>query len=78
MINFFGVSQVPPHTGTLGNAKKSGADSIVIPPVGQNLMSENGPEKPFNKLIPPTATAGNSFKKEKPSEMMTFLFVIGC
>jgi len=36
LIKFFGVSHVPPHTGTLGKDKKSGAVLIVMPPVGQN------------------------------------------
>ena len=38
-----------------------------MPPVGQNEISANGPANPFNKLMPPTATAGNNFRKLKPS-----------
>ncbi len=52
---------------TLGSARNCDAVSAVTPPVGQNAMSENGPEKAFSSGMPPTAVAGNSFRNVKPS-----------
>ena len=62
-----GVSQEPPTTFTLGSARNCGAVSGVTPPVGQNATSANGPENAFSSGMPPTAVAGNSLRKVKPS-----------
>ncbi len=51
----------------MGSARNCGAVSTVTPPVGQNATSANGPEKAFSSGMPPTAVAGNSFRKVKPS-----------
>src|SRR5690554_426385 len=58
-----GVNQVPPQTTTFGSDRNCGAFSTVTPPVGQNLTSPNGPANPLRRFTPPTATAGNNFRK---------------
>ena len=42
-IASFGVSHEPPTQATFLQARKAGAVSIVMPPVGQNVMSDSGP-----------------------------------
>ena len=64
-----GVSQEPPQTLTLGSLRKSGAVCSEMPPVGQKATSGNGPPSAFSRFTPPTAVAGNSFRKLKPAAL---------
>src|SRR5439155_24234507 len=48
-----GVSHEPPTHTTLGRARNSGAVAAVIPPVGQNCTSGNGPDRALSIPIPP-------------------------
>jgi hypothetical protein len=47
-----GVSQDPPTHATFGNARNSRALPAVMPPVGQNLTSLNGPCQAFSMPAP--------------------------
>ena len=58
-----GVSQEPPHTFTLGSARNCGAVASVMPPVGQNTTSVNGPPSAFYMSMPPACIAGKNFRK---------------
>jgi len=59
-----GVSQEPPQTFTFGSARKSGAVASVMPPVGQNTTSVNGPASAYSIAIPPACIAGKNFRKK--------------
>jgi len=54
---------VPPTHDTDGSARYSGADAAVMPPVGQNAMSANGPAHAFSSAGPPAAAAGKNLSK---------------
>ena len=60
-IASFGVSHEPPTQATFLQARNCAAVSIEMPPVGQKVMSGNGPAIAFNMPMPPAGTAGNSF-----------------
>ena len=57
-----GVSHEPPQTFTFGSARNCGAVSTVMPPVGQNTMSVNGPASAdgytFLKFFPAVQAGG--------------------
>ena len=61
-----GVSQEPPHTGTLGRARNWGAVCGVMPPVGQKATSGKGPASAFSIGMPPAAVAGKNLTKWWP------------
>src|SRR6266542_2932594 len=69
VIASFGVSHEPPTHATLGSARKSGAFAAVTPPVGQNVMSGNGPASAFSMPMPPACSAGKSFSSVKPAAL---------
>src|SRR5258707_12024206 len=56
-----GLSHEPPTQTTLGLARKSGALSGVMPPVGQNLIPGSGAAQARSKATPPAGTAGKNF-----------------
>src|SRR5450830_1455747 len=63
----FGVSQEPPTQATFLQARKAGAVSSEMPPVGQKVMSGMGPAIALSMPTPPAGTAGNSFNCLKPA-----------
>src|SRR5471030_830549 len=52
-----GVSHDPPTHTTFGSARKLGAVSAVMPPVGQNLSVGNGPLSACSIDTPPACCA---------------------
>src|SRR5258705_8266667 len=60
------VNHDPPSATTLGSASHSAALSAPMPPVGQNLIRGNGPDRAFSAGIPPDGTAGKNLKVLKP------------
>src|SRR6476620_4463495 len=64
--SFADVNHDPPSATTLGSASHSAALSAPMPPVGQNLIRGNGPDRAFSAGIPPDGTAGKNLKVLKP------------
>jgi 2-dehydro-3-deoxy-L-rhamnonate dehydrogenase (NAD+) len=61
-----GAIHDPPTIGTLGNAKYLAAERSSMPPVGQNAIPGKTGASACNSASPPTASAGNSFRKLMP------------
>ena len=58
-----GANQEPPTHWTLDKLKYSVKFAGPMPPVGQNVISGNGPPIDFSALTPPEASAGKNSEK---------------
>lgn len=64
VISCFGAIQEPPMLKTLESWSHCLAFFCVMPPVGQNRISEKGDAKAWIKAMPPAALAGKNLQYE--------------